>query len=104
MIEYLISRTMGNQRRHTASLLAVRPSVCPTRGPSKAAGPHEASLGRDPREDTLVAILVPRAHQRKATRNTTRDTRALVNRPNYKCLYPYTYIVPNPRNEVDVTL
>lgn len=31
MIEYLISRTMGNQRRHTASLLAVqsvRPSVC----------------------------------------------------------------------------
>lgn len=30
MIEYLISRTMGNQRRHTASLLAVqsvRPSV-----------------------------------------------------------------------------
>lgn len=28
MIEYLISRTMGNQRRHTASLLAVQ-SLCP---------------------------------------------------------------------------
>lgn len=46
MIEYLISRTMGNQRRHTASLLAVhsppavRLSVCPTCSPwaSKAAG------------------------------------------------------------------
>lgn len=65
MIEYLISRTMGNQRRHTASLLAVqsvrpsvRPSVCPTCNPwaSKAAGASPVS-DRSIREYTRLLRL-----------------------------------------------
>lgn len=73
MIEYLISRTMGNQRRHTASLLAVqsvrsvRPSVClsvlhATRGhprPPGLTGPLQVS-GHSIREYSRVFFTFAR--------------------------------------------